>query len=83
MEFLTEKEDEWGPPVALSDKEIDNLFKLAKVSKSDVFYDLGSGSQEIPNWVKSNACWWSQGLISNSDFASGLQYLIGEGRIRL
>jgi len=47
VEFLTEKEDDWGPPVALSDKEIDNLFKLAKVSKSDVFYDLGSGDGEI------------------------------------
>jgi len=22
----------------------------------------GSGSQEIPNWIKSNACWWSQGF---------------------
>jgi len=43
----------------------------------------GSGAQEIPNWVKNNACWWFQGLITNSDFTSGLQHLIGQGIIRL
>jgi len=43
----------------------------------------GSGAQEIPNWVKNNACWWFQGLITDSDFASGLQYLIGQEIIRL
>jgi len=37
----------------------------------------GSGAQEIPNWIKSNTCWWSQGLITNSDFALVLQYFIG------
>jgi len=40
-------------------------------------------SQEVPSWVKNNACWWSQGLISNNDFALGLQYLIGQGMIRV
>lgn len=34
---------------------------------------------EIPSWVKNNAGWWSQGLISNPDFVSGIQYLITEG----
>ena len=34
---------------------------------------------EIPSWVKNNAGWWSQGLISSPDFVSGIQYLITEG----
>ncbi len=33
----------------------------------------------IPSWIKSNAGWWSQDLISDSDFVLGLQYLITEG----
>ncbi len=37
----------------------------------------GLGAQEIPNWIKNNVCWWSQGLITNSVFASGLPYFIG------
>jgi len=34
---------------------------------------------EIPPWIKSNAGWWAQDLISDSDFVLGIQYLITEG----
>ncbi len=46
-----------------------------------------SGSAEavdvvaIPDWVRNNADWWSQGLISDNDFASGIQYLVSVGII--
>ena len=32
----------------------------------------------IPEWVKNNAGWWSEGLIGDSDFVSGIQYLMKE-----
>ena len=35
----------------------------------------------IPDWVKTNAGWWSEGLIGDSDFVSGIQFLIKEGII--
>jgi len=31
---------------------------------------------EIPNWVKSNAKWWADGMIEDSDFVLGIQHLI-------
>ncbi len=31
---------------------------------------------KIPDWVRSNAQWWAQGLIEDQDFVSGIQYLI-------
>ncbi len=34
---------------------------------------------EIPIWVKNNASWWANDLIGDSDFVSGIQYLISEG----
>jgi len=34
---------------------------------------------EIPIWVKNNAGWWADDLIGDSDFVSGIQYLITEG----
>jgi len=34
---------------------------------------------EIPIWVKNNAEWWADDLIGDSDFVSGIQYLITEG----
>ena len=34
---------------------------------------------EIPSWVKQNAGWWADGAIADSDFVSGIQYLITKG----
>lgn len=34
---------------------------------------------EIPEWVKNNAGWWAEGLIGDSDFVSGIQFLIEKG----
>jgi len=36
---------------------------------------------EIPSWVKNNAGWWSEGLLNDSDFVAGMQYLINDGII--
>lgn len=36
-------------------------------------------SSQIPDWIRSNAEWWAQGAIGDSDFVSGIQYLIKEG----
>jgi len=33
-------------------------------------------SQSIPKWIKNNAAWWSEQQISDSDFVSGIEYLI-------
>jgi len=32
----------------------------------------------LPKWIKTNAKWWGEGLISDSDFVPALQYLIKE-----
>ena len=33
-------------------------------------------SQHVPIWIKNNAAWWSQEMIDDSDFISGIEYLI-------
>ena len=45
--------------------------------------DGSEESDEIPAWIKNNACWWSQGVITDGDFINGLQYLIGQGIIKI
>lgn len=35
-------------------------------------------SSKVPGWVRNNADWWSQGLITDGDFLSGIQFLIDE-----
>ena len=36
---------------------------------------------KIPEWIKTNAGWWSSNQISDSDFAKGLEHLIKIGAI--
>ena len=36
-------------------------------------------TQSIPQWIKQNANWWSQGTITDSDFLLGIEFLIQNG----
>ena len=38
---------------------------------------------QIPTWVKNNAKLWSQGLISDDEFTSGLQFLVNQGTVKI
>jgi len=38
-------------------------------------------SNEIPVWIKNNAGWWSEDLITEKEFIDGLQWLISNGII--
>ena len=42
-----------------------------------------SSTQQIPAWVKNNAGWWADDKISDSDFVSGIQYLISNGIMKI
>ena len=33
----------------------------------------------IPSWIKNNAEWWADGVIDDSSFLQGIQFLINEG----
>ncbi|MDX1596516.1 MAG: hypothetical protein R3327_06195 [Nitrosopumilaceae archaeon] len=39
-------------------------------------HDPGISQNKIPEWIKNNAEWWSEGLINDKDFLTGIQYLI-------
>jgi len=45
----------------------------------------GSMTDEIsiPDWIRNNAGWWSANQIQDSDFASGIEYMIKENIIRV
>ena len=40
-----------------------------------------SQSVNIPDWVKNNAKWWSNGEIDDNTFASGIEFMIKQGII--
>ena len=37
----------------------------------------------IPEWIKNNAEWWAQGLITDDDFVKGIQFLVEHGIIQV
>ncbi len=50
-----------------------SLFSVSVISLSAV--DAAS----IPDWIKYNAKWWSEGSITEGDYISSLQYLVNQG----
>ena len=54
-------------------KQIPQSFKFLEESTYFPFQN-----KEIPDWIRSNASWWADNEISDSEFAQGLQYLINE-----
>jgi len=46
--------------------------------------DISTQSEEkVPGWIKNNAKWWSEGSIGDSDFVSGIQFMIKEKIINI
>jgi len=52
------------------------IFQIKDASEKPI-----SEENTIPAWVKNNADWWAQGLITDDDFVKGIQYLIEQGII--
>jgi len=46
-------------------------------------FSIGASAQNsiVPEWVKNNAKWWSEGAISDADYITSLTYLISNGII--
>ena len=42
-----------------------------------------STENDIPIWIKNNASWWSQGVISDVEFLKAIEYLITSGIIAI
>jgi hypothetical protein len=39
--------------------------------------------QKIPDWIRNNAVWWSEGIISEDDFINGIEFLVQKGIVRV
>lgn len=63
----------------LIDRLLAENLKLVPIGEINIH----AGGISIPNWIKNNAGWWSEGFIGDSDFVSGIQFLINEGIMRI
>jgi hypothetical protein len=79
---------EWWAQGAIGDSDFvsgiqylikEGIMTIPETAKAE----SGGDSKEIPSWIKNNADWWSQGLISDEDFVKGIQYLVEKGIIEV
>ena len=64
--------------IGISKFEFDEIVKQLTSPEPSLNNYQGS---VIPEWVKNNAAWWSEGVIYDNDFVSGIEFLIKEGVI--
>lgn len=57
------------------------LSSLVLIGFAGLIFSVSAQSSAIPDWVKNNAKWWSEGQITETDYLSGIQYLINHGMI--
>lgn len=48
-----------------------------------VSFEASAQQIVIPQWIRSNAKWWSEGNITDTEYVKGLQYLITQGIIQI
>lgn len=44
---------------------------------------VGLESQQIPQWIRQNAKWWAEGLITENDFLKGIEFLVEKQIIQI
>lgn len=79
---------EWWAQGAIGDSDFvsgiqylikEGIMQIPETAQAETVEDSG----EIPPWIKNNADWWAQGLISDDDFVKGIQYLVEQGIIQV
>ena len=46
-------------------------------------YEAVGKREPVPNWIRNNAQWWSEGKISEDEFVSGIEFLIKQKIIEI
>jgi len=75
--FVTEP-DKYSAYLPIAQKVIDSFEFTAQSTKEIETQGSATPSAPIPDWIKNNAKWWAEGQIGDSDFTSGIQYMIKE-----
>lgn len=80
------KNAKWWSLTQISDKDftagIEYLFHQEIIQIPDsIPAERGDYEKNLPGWLRKDAGWWSQGLLSDEEFAKSLKWLIVNGFI--
>jgi len=63
---------------------IQHLIKEKIINIPDLPEQASETAEEsVPDWVRNNAGWWADGLISEDDFLNGIKFLVESGIIKV
>ena len=62
-------------------KKLVIFFAITLVTVSSLFLTASATDSNIPDWIKNNAKWWSEGSINDADYFKSLEYLMRHGII--
>jgi len=57
------------------------FFGIMLITGFGLSFTVFAEDSVIPDWIKNNAKWWSEGSISDADYIESLEYLINNGII--
>ena len=58
-----------------------SIIAIAAIMMTGLF--VYATAESIPDWIRNNALWWSEGKISQADFVTGLQFLIQQNILQV
>lgn len=70
-------DDTWQP----GDYTVEGFYLGQKIESST--FEIVKVEGKVPDWIKSNALWWSEGQIDDGTFVQGIQYLIKENILQI
>ena len=72
-------------PVGITIDPNNNVYVVDSVNNNVQKFAPYSAPNEIviPDWVRNTARWWAQGAILDSDFVTGIQYMINQKIINI
>ncbi len=62
-------------------KKFSVIFTITLIGFLGFSITASAADSAIPEWIKNNAKWWSEGSINDTDYVKSLEYLINNGII--
>jgi len=62
-------------------KKFSLIFTISIIGFLGFSITASAADSVLPDWIKNNAKWWSEGSISDTDYVKSLEYLINNGII--
>ena len=64
-------------------KKFSLILTIAIIGVVGFSITASAADSSIPEWIKNNAKWWSEGTISESEYVTSLEFLITQGIIQI